>query len=96
MTNKYNLNKNDPLFNEALALVASAQQVSISSVQRKLDIGYNRAACLVNRMEEEKLITPPLYNGKRSVLINQKFKKSVFNYVKYKTLQTFFYLKENL
>jgi len=96
MTNKYNLNNEDTLFNEALAFVASTQQVSITSVQRKLDIGYNKAACLVLKMEEEKYITPPLYNGKRSVLINRKFKKSVLNYVKYKTLQTFFYLKENL
>jgi len=74
----------DILFNEALVFIITAQQVSISSVQRKLNIGYNKATLLVRRMEEEKYITAPVYNGKRTVLLNRSFKFNVRAHLKYK------------
>jgi len=78
------LNEEEKLFSEALCFIAGTQQVSVSSVQRKLNIGYNLAACLVMKMEEQKFITPPIYSGKRLVLINKEFKKSIRNLIKHK------------
>jgi len=68
MKSEGNLNKEDILFTEALTFVISIQYVSISSVQRKLNIGYNKAACLIMKMEQKKYITPPNNKGKRTVL----------------------------
>jgi len=58
----------DPLFDEAIEFVTSTRKVSISSVQRKLRIGYNRAANLVEAMEAAGVVTGPGNNGSREVL----------------------------
>ncbi len=58
----------DALFDEAVAFVTSSGKVSISSVQRKLRIGYNRAARLVEAMEESGVVSSPGHNGNREVL----------------------------
>ena len=58
----------DPLFDEAVALVTESRNASISSVQRKLRIGYNRAARIVEKMEEIGIVGELESNGKREVL----------------------------
>ncbi len=59
----------DSLFDEAVAIVARDRKVSTSYIQRKLSIGYNKAATLVERMEEEGMISPANHVGKREVLL---------------------------
>jgi S-DNA-T family DNA segregation ATPase FtsK/SpoIIIE len=60
---------NDPLYDEAVEFVISAQKVSVSSVQRRLRIGYNRAANLVEAMEQAGVVSPSESNGSRKVLV---------------------------
>ncbi|SHG84342.1 DNA translocase FtsK [Ferrimonas marina] len=59
----------DALYDEAVAFVLESRRASISSVQRKLKIGYNRAARLVEQMEHSGLVSPPGHNGNREVLV---------------------------
>jgi len=58
----------DPLFDEAVKLVTESRNASISSVQRRLRIGYNRAARIVEKMEEIGIVGELGSNGKREVL----------------------------
>ncbi|WP_082887941.1 DNA translocase FtsK [Eikenella sp. NML03-A-027] len=58
----------DPLFNEAVAIVLRTQKATISSIQRHLRIGYNKAATLVDQMEAEGIVSPADTNGKRTIL----------------------------
>ncbi|MBB5320634.1 DNA translocase FtsK [Marinobacter oulmenensis] len=58
----------DALFDEAVAFVTENRRVSISSVQRKFKIGYNRAANLVDAMEAAGVVSPAGHNGAREVL----------------------------
>ncbi|MDA1133267.1 MAG: DNA translocase FtsK, partial [Proteobacteria bacterium] len=58
----------DELYDEAVALVLREQRASTSFVQRHLQIGYNRAARMIERMEAEGVITSPNRVGKREVL----------------------------
>jgi S-DNA-T family DNA segregation ATPase FtsK/SpoIIIE len=59
----------DEIYDEAVALVRSKQRASISMLQRKLRIGYTRAARLIEHMEEEGIIGPPTEGSKpREVL----------------------------
>jgi len=58
----------DPLYDEAVALVLQSRRASISSVQRQLRIGYNRAARLIEQMERSGLVSPMQGNGNREVL----------------------------
>lgn len=58
----------DPLYSEAVKIVTETQRASISSVQRRLRIGYNRAARLIEAMEKAGIVSPPTHNGDRSVL----------------------------
>jgi len=58
----------DALFDEAVAFVTEGRRVSISSVQRKFKIGYNRAANLVDAMEASGVVSPAGHNGAREVL----------------------------
>lgn len=61
-------NENDPLFDEAVFFVTKARRVSISSVQRKLRVGYNRAARIVEEMEAAGVVSEMAHNGQREVL----------------------------
>ncbi|MCW2244731.1 S-DNA-T family DNA segregation ATPase FtsK/SpoIIIE [Azospirillum fermentarium] len=63
-------NSADDLYMQAVTTVVRDQRVSISSIQRQLQIGYNRAARLVERMEQERIVTPPNHQGKREVLMS--------------------------
>ncbi|WP_076418767.1 DNA translocase FtsK 4TM domain-containing protein [Colwellia sp. UCD-KL20] len=58
----------DTLFDEAVNFVTASRRVSISSVQRKFRIGYNRAARIVEQMEMQGIVTTPGNNGAREVL----------------------------
>ena len=49
----------DDLYDQAVQLVAESQQASISWLQRRLRVGYNRAARMIERMEKEGLVSPP-------------------------------------
>jgi S-DNA-T family DNA segregation ATPase FtsK/SpoIIIE len=60
--------ESDALFDEAIAFVTQTRKASISSVQRKLRIGYNRAARLVEAMENAGVVSAPGHNGAREVL----------------------------
>lgn len=60
--------KTDPLYDEALRIVTETRRASISSVQRRLRIGYNRAARLIEAMETAGVVSPPEHNGDRAVL----------------------------
>ncbi len=58
----------DTLFNQAVAIVTKDKRVSISYVQRKLQIGYNRAARIIEEMEERGIVSAPNNQGKRELL----------------------------
>jgi S-DNA-T family DNA segregation ATPase FtsK/SpoIIIE len=58
----------DELYDEAVAFVTQARRVSISSVQRRFKVGYNRAARLVEDMERAGVVGPIESNGAREVL----------------------------
>jgi S-DNA-T family DNA segregation ATPase FtsK/SpoIIIE len=58
----------DPVFDEAVAFVTQTRKVSISSIQRKLRIGYNRSARIVEQMESMGIVSTPAANGTREVL----------------------------
>ena len=58
----------DDLYDQAVDFVTETRKVSISSVQRKLRIGYNRAARLVETMEASGVVSPAAHNGSREVI----------------------------
>ena len=58
----------DALYDQAVAIVCSERRASTSFVQRHLQIGYNRAARLIERMETDGVISKPNHAGKREVL----------------------------
>ncbi len=59
----------DALYTDAVALVLRDQRASTSFVQRQLQIGYNRAARIIERMEAEGVLGPPDRTGKREILM---------------------------
>ena len=69
--NSFNFSENkniDELYEQAVSIVLEKQKVSTSFIQRYLQIGYNRAARIVEKMEEEGIITEASSSGKRHVL----------------------------
>tara|TARA_B100001167_G_scaffold190246_1_gene156580 strand:- start:33 stop:2399 length:2367 start_codon:yes stop_codon:yes gene_type:complete len=60
----------DELYDEAVDFVATSRRASISAVQRKLRIGYNRAARLIETMELQGIVSPMASNGNREVLVS--------------------------
>lgn len=59
----------DEYYHQAVTFVMESRKVSISSIQRKLGIGYNRAARIVDMMEEAGLVSPMDNGGKRQILM---------------------------
>ena len=62
----------EPLYNEAVEIVIESEKASISYLQRKLKIGYNRAARLIEKMEEVGIVSSVKSNGTRDVIINKE------------------------
>ena len=62
----------DTLYDQAVAIVAKDRKCSTSYIQRKLGIGYNKAAKLVEQMEEHSVITAANHVGKREILIEER------------------------
>ena len=59
---------NDELFNQAVEVIMRDKRVSTSYIQRKLQIGYNRAARIIEDMEDQGIISEPNNQGKREIL----------------------------
>ena len=59
----------DPLYDQAVEFIIHARRVSISSVQRRFKIGYNRAARIVEAMEAAGIVSPMESNGNREILV---------------------------
>jgi len=62
--------ESDALYDEAVEFVLQSRKSSISSVQRRLKIGYNRAARLVEEMERTGILSPMESNGTREILVS--------------------------
>ncbi|MEX1153022.1 DNA translocase FtsK [Parvibaculum sp.] len=62
----------DDLYDKAVAIVARDKRASTSYIQRRLQIGYNRAARLIELMEEQGVVSPPNHQGKREVLVGER------------------------
>ncbi|MCU0789744.1 MAG: DNA translocase FtsK [Nitratireductor sp.] len=63
------LSESNDLYDQAVAVVLNDRKVSTSYIQRRLGIGYNRAASLIERMEKEGLIGKANHAGKREILV---------------------------
>ena len=57
----------DPLFDEVMDFVINTGTTSVSSIQRKFSVGFNRAARIMDQMEEQGIVSP-MQNGKREIL----------------------------
>ena len=62
-----NADGKDELYNKAVEIIKTESKASTSFLQRKLGIGYNRAARIIDQMEEEKIISPANHVGKREI-----------------------------
>ena len=62
--------ENDPLYDQAVRIVADSGKCSTSWIQRKLGVGYNRAAKIVEAMQEQGIVGPPNGSKPREILIN--------------------------
>jgi len=62
----------DELFDKAVAIIARERKVSTSYIQRRLQIGYNRAARIIERMEDDGMISKPNHQGKREILLPER------------------------
>ena len=70
VADKYLLPDDPPIMTKALGIIISEQQASTSYLQRKLRIGYNQAAELVDKLEQRHVISAPVAGGqKRTILI---------------------------
>ena len=72
--NGSNDGEQDPLYDEAVRIVTESRRASISSVQRKLRIGYNRAARMIETMEMAGVVSAADNSGKREVLAPEPVK----------------------
>ena len=67
-----NTDSEDALYDTAVQVVIKDRKCSTSYIQRKLAIGYNKAARLVEQMEEEGLVSPANHVGKREILVPEQ------------------------
>ena len=67
-----NTNGEDALYDSAVAIVIQDRKCSTSYIQRKLAIGYNKAARLVEQMEDEGLVSAANHVGKREILVPEQ------------------------
>ena len=61
----------DDLYNKAVSIVCREKRASTSFIQRHLQIGYNRAARIIERMESEGIVSPANHVGRREVLVGK-------------------------
>jgi len=66
------LSEGGDLYQQAVAIVKRDRKASTSYIQRRLQIGYNRAATIMERMEEEGIVGQPNHAGKREILIPEE------------------------
>jgi S-DNA-T family DNA segregation ATPase FtsK/SpoIIIE len=64
--------ESDAMYDQAVAIVLQHKRASISLVQRHLRIGYNRAARLLEQMEQAGLVSPMGHNGNRDILVPRR------------------------
>jgi S-DNA-T family DNA segregation ATPase FtsK/SpoIIIE len=62
----------DQLYDQAVMIVARDRKCSTSYIQRKLAIGYNKAARIVEQMEDQGVVSPANHVGKREVLVEER------------------------
>jgi S-DNA-T family DNA segregation ATPase FtsK/SpoIIIE len=60
--------KDEDLYAQALNIVVRDKRASTSYLQRRLKVGYNKAATLIERLEEDGVISAPYHAGKREIL----------------------------
>ena len=58
----------DELYEEAKEIILAERKTSISYLQRRLQIGYNRAARIIEQMEQRGLLSPPNAKGNRDII----------------------------
>ena len=63
-----NSNEKDPLFDQAVEVIVRTQKATISSLQRHLRIGYNKAATIIDQLEAEGIVSAADHSGKRKIL----------------------------
>lgn len=69
LINVNNSNEEDSLYDEAVAIITSSKKASISYLQRRLKIGFNRAANLIEEMQRQGIVSAVQSNGAREVLV---------------------------
>ncbi len=65
----FGVSTGDDLFDKAVAIIARDRKASTSYLQRRLQIGYNRAATLIERLEDEGIVSAANHAGKREILL---------------------------
>jgi S-DNA-T family DNA segregation ATPase FtsK/SpoIIIE len=65
-------------YDRAVAIVTREKKVSVSYIQRRLSVGYNKAASLVERMEKEGVVSPANHAGKREILVGNGVDRAPF------------------
>ncbi|RBP02550.1 DNA translocase FtsK [Roseiarcus fermentans] len=65
-------------YDRAVAIVLRDRKVSTSYIQRRLSVGYNKAASLVERMEKEGVVSAPNHSGKREILVGAEGDRGAF------------------
>ena len=60
------------LYEQAVKIVLRDKKSSVSYVQRRLQVGYNKAASLIERMEKEGILGPASHTGKREILAHSR------------------------
>ncbi len=67
------------LYDRAVAIVLRDKKCSTSYIQRRLSVGYNKAASLVEQMEREGVVSPPNHSGKREILVGGGIDRGAFD-----------------
>ena len=67
------------LYDRAVAIVLRDRKCSTSYIQRRLSVGYNKAASLVERMEQEGVVGPANHAGKREILVGGGVDRGAFD-----------------
>ena len=68
----FNNDTGDELYDKAVSIVCREKKASTSFIQRHLQIGYNRAARIIEKMESEGIVSPANHVGRREVLVGKE------------------------